>query len=167
MGIGWDGLRLSRRAPGALTGLLIHSFMYSFLPPINTHWIWASVDLRGLTIWLGSKTHKQVNCSRMLANGSCTGFVRSTQMAQRRVWFTLQMLGLRACFKAVIPDLGLKGQWDDVAGLSKKTSISDQGHWRSNGTKSYDSPHTGEFPWVHSYWRRSFNIGWEGRRRCS
>ena len=41
-----------------------------------------------------------------------------------RVWFTLQMLGLRACFEAVIPDLGLKGQWDDVAGLSKKTSIS-------------------------------------------
>lgn len=50
----------------------------------------------------------------MLANGSCAGFVRSTQIAQMRVWFTLQMLGLRACFEGVIPDLGLTGQWDDV-----------------------------------------------------
>ena len=78
------------------TNWFTHSFMYSFLPPINPHWIRASVDFRGLTVWLGSKTYKQANCSRMLANSSCTGFVRSTQIAQMRVWFTLQRLGLRA-----------------------------------------------------------------------
>lgn len=111
------------------TDWFTHSFIHVFIFAPNKHSLDMSLGRpRGLTIWLGSKTHKQVNCSRMLANGSCTGFVRSTQMAQMRVWFTLQMLGLRACFEAVIPDLGLKGQWDDVAGLSKKTSISGQGH---------------------------------------
>ena len=84
------------------TDSFTHSFMYSFIPPINTYWIRAAVDLRELKIQSGSKTRNQVNCNRILAK-------------QQLYWICLQYRGSVDESLVYSAEAGVKGTWSGQA----------------------------------------------------